>query len=156
MKMTLAFFVLLTAFTTTVTAATPSVVYEDSGKDWAERYTLLNPSEFSLRAVQDIANRSLNEFDKKRIVKIVIGVDQNDLLYMRKGTTVSDYSYQRWVELFWERIREQKPMAVILSINGNAVLRFRDPTGQFREQVLRRGTTRSCSREQRNHSSLSM
>jgi hypothetical protein len=135
--MTLAFLVFLAALTTAQAAAAPSVVYEDSGKDWAERYIMLNPFDFSLRAVQDIANENLNEFDEKRIVKVVIGIDRDDLLYMRKGTTVSDYSFQRWAELFSERIREQKPMAVVLSINGNALLRFRDPTGQFRELVLK-------------------
>jgi len=114
-----------------------TLVFEDSGEDWAECYVHVSVADFAVPFVQEVALRYLREFEKKRIVKVVIGVDRDELLYMRRGKAMADYSYQRWAAKLSERMHNRTPLAEALSINGSSILRIRHANGEFSEVPLK-------------------
>jgi hypothetical protein len=112
------------------------VVFQDSGPDWAERYIQVPVEQFSANRVRDVILNNLQSLQTHRLVKVVVATDRQDILHMRRGKSMADYSYQLWVNVLEERLRKVNPIAVALKIDGNAAFRFRNSTGTSTETAL--------------------
>lgn len=119
-----------------VRSAQPSVVYQDAGSDWAERYIQIPREQFSATVVRELVMENLRAFRSHRLVKIVIAADRQDILYMRRGKAMADYSYELWSAVLARRLKTRQPLAMALKIDGNVTVRYRDAAGISTESVL--------------------
>jgi hypothetical protein len=119
-----------------VSASEQVVAFEDSGAEWAERYVRIPLVEFSSAHVRDLVLAHLQAFERQKVVKIAIATNSPDLLEIRRGKGMADYSYQLWAEILAERQRRRGPLAVAIKIKGDAVVKIRDGNGASTETVL--------------------
>lgn len=113
-----------------------TVVYQDSGSQWTELYIQMPQEQMSAKRVRDLISDKLHSLQSYGIVKLVLASDRQDILHMRKGKAMADYSYDLWAEVLLERTAKLRPIAVALKINGDVGLRFRDEAGISSESVL--------------------
>ncbi len=113
-----------------------NLVYEDSGPDWAERYIEVPPRWFSEKRVRDLVADSLRPMQARRLVKIVVASDRQDLLNMRRGKALADFSYHLWTDVLEERLRARQPLAMALKVGDNAAFRYRDEAGRTTEGLV--------------------
>jgi len=93
-------------------------------------------AQFSAEQVQAVIREKLRSLQRYSLVKLVLAAERQDILNLRKGKAMADFSYRLWSEVLSERTVHRRPLAVALKINGNLGFRFRDETGASGENVL--------------------
>jgi hypothetical protein len=112
------------------------LVFEDAASGRAERYIYLPSELFSVSAIRGEILENLRALQPYHLAKIVIAADKQDLLYLRRGKAMADYSYDLWAAVFRERIGDRKPLAMALKIGENVAFRYRDAAGISKETSL--------------------
>lgn len=116
--------------------AQPELAFQDGGPDWAEQYTYLPQEHFSIKAIEGQVQENLRELRSHRLAKLVIASDRQDLLNLRRGKGMADYSYAAWASVFTERVRARQPLAMALKIGDRVAFMYRDAMGVSTEHVL--------------------
>lgn len=100
------------------------------------RCVLIEQKEFNRERVEAISRTFLNENRSLPVLKLSIVTNRRDSAIALCGKCMYDYPFSVWLRLRRQWLLEHGPVAEMIAINGNAVLRVRDRAGDIQRVVL--------------------